>query len=76
MTPPKKRAIIFQEFDSHEEADQATRAYYASLTNSERLEIALDLMRPYYEAHPRFERVYRTTELGECPVSRDWRLGI
>ncbi|RMG41771.1 MAG: hypothetical protein D6719_07835 [Candidatus Dadabacteria bacterium] len=61
----------FQSFDSHDEADQANLLYYKRLTTTERLEIALEIMRPFYEAIPRFERVYRTAELGECPVSKD-----
>jgi hypothetical protein len=63
-------------FDSHSQADEATYDYYRNLSPEQRLEIALDLMRPYYEAYPGFERVYRTVELGECPVSSDWGLGL
>ena len=62
-------------FDSFDEALEADRAYYRSLSPEQRLELALDLMRPYYEAHPRLERIYRTFELGECPVSRDRWMG-
>lgn len=65
-----------QFFDSHQEADKASQAYYAALSNQERLDLALELMSGFYETYPRFERIYRTAELGECPASRDWRLGI
>ena len=62
-------------FDSFEESDRHNRDYYRNLTDVQRLDIALELMRPYYEAYPRLERVYRTAELGECPVSRDRWMG-
>jgi len=67
---------VFQTFDSHQDADKATLEYYRSLTPQERIDIALDLMQSVYEAHPRFERIYRSYELGECPVSSDWRVGV
>ena len=66
----------FQSFDSHEEADKANQDFYDSLSCEEKLNIALELMQPYYEANPRLERIYRTAELGECPVSSDWGLGL
>ncbi|MCB0340515.1 MAG: hypothetical protein KDD53_12965 [Bdellovibrionales bacterium] len=65
-----------QYFDSHEEADEANRSFYRALSPQERLDLALELMAGLYEAHPRFERIYRTADLGECPVCSDWRLGI
>lgn len=73
----QKRKIqpIITTFDTHQEADEANLKYYSSLSPEERLEIALELMQPIYEAYPRFERVYRTAQLGECPVSSDWRMG-
>ena len=71
-----KIARVIQGFDSHAEADQANFEYYRSLTPEQRIELALDLMAPYYEAYPRFQRIYRTAELGECPVTSDWRLGV
>ena len=67
---------VFQAFDSHAEADEANFRYYLNLSPNERLALGLELMRPYYEAYPRLERVYRTAELGECPVSSDWGLGL
>ena len=75
MTRNEKQ-IEFHMFNSHEEAEEASIEYYGSLTPDERLDIALELMRQYYEAYPRLERIYRTAELGECPVSSDWRVGI
>ena len=70
------KKIKFQEFDSHEEADRASRLFYSSLSNDERIKLALKLMQPYYEAAPRFQRIFRTSDLGECPVSTDWRVGL
>lgn len=72
----QKLERILHSFDTFEEADAYDREFYRNLTPDERLEIALDLMRGLYEAYPRFERIYRTSELGECPVSRDWRVGL
>jgi hypothetical protein len=51
-----------QKFDSHEEADAAERAYYRSLTPSERVAIVLRLMRDYYGPPQRLERVLRPVE--------------
>jgi len=67
---------VLEAFDSHEDADRASARYYRALTPQERIDLALELMRPTYEAHPRFERVYRVVELGACPVSSDWGLGV
>ena len=53
----------FKIYDSFAEAQEADDAYYASLTGNEKLEILLEIMRPAYEANPRFERVYRVIEL-------------
>ena len=54
-------------FGSHEEADQATRAYYRNLTPAERLNILLEIIA---RAHPTdhdsqqgLARVYRITQL-------------
>jgi hypothetical protein len=66
---------ILQSFDSHEEADQANKDYYASLSNQDRIRISLELMASYYEAFPRLERIYRAVDLGECPVSADRWMG-
>jgi hypothetical protein len=74
--PSKNFDFTIQHFSSHEEADRANAEFYASLTNDQRLEIALELMRPVYEAYPRFERIYRTAELGECPESGDWEMDL
>ena len=64
---------IITECNSHAEAERENIKFYRALSNRQRLEIALELMSGLYEAYPRFERVYRTAELGECPVSSDWR---
>ena len=54
-----------QTFDNHEAADRANADFYRSLSTTQRLEIALELMRPHYEAACRLQRVYRTCQLGE-----------
>lgn len=46
-----------------QEADEADRAYYASLTPEERLDIQADLMRRYYGPPSRLERVLTVAEL-------------
>ena len=61
----------FRTFDSFEEADQASFEYYRSLSPNERIEVGLQMMQGLREAYPRLERIYRTAELGECPVSSD-----
>lgn len=67
---------VFVTADSHEEAQKISEDYYRKLTPDERIELALELMRPYYEAYPRFERIYRTAEHQECPVSSDRWMGL
>jgi lysyl-tRNA synthetase class I len=61
--------------NSFAEADEEDRLYYASLTPKERINIALQLMKPIYDAYPRFEKVYRVVEQSKCPVRDSWRLG-
>ena len=70
------REIFIQAFDTFEEADAANAEYYRNLTPDQRLQIALEMMSPFYASYPRLERVYRTAELGECPVSSDRWMGI
>ena len=60
---PKREFKVFKSF---EEADEADWEYYRSLSGNEKLKLMLEIMAPYYEANPRFERVYRVIE---CP----WR---
>jgi hypothetical protein len=54
-------------FGSHQEAETADAAFYASLTPTERLDILLDLVAAYREtageAAQRFERVVRVARL-------------
>lgn len=76
MSNNKRENWDFKTFDSFEEADKYDKAYYAGLSSDQRLDLALDLMKGYYETYPRFERIYRTAELGECPVSSDRWMGI
>lgn len=56
-----------QVFDSFEAAEEADRAYYASLPPQKRLDVLLELVARHQEAHgeaaDRFERVYRVVEL-------------
>ena len=59
---------VVRKFNSHTEAEAAERAYYASLTPQQRLDILLDLVamqRPKDEAADRLARVYRITQLHE-----------
>ena len=60
---------VLRTFSSFEEAEDADRAFYASLTPRERLEILLDLVQrqreSMREAPEGFERVYRIAELSE-----------
>lgn len=74
-TQPKRECNIAF-FDSHAEADEANAEFYRSLSGDERIKIALQIMAPTYAAFPRFERVLRFVELGECPVSRDRWMGV
>jgi hypothetical protein len=57
---PVERKI--EKFDSHEAADAADRAYYKSLTPSERVSLLLRMMRDYYGPPQRLERVLRPVE--------------
>ncbi len=52
-----RTSLDFHSFDSFEEADEFSRAYYAKLSPDERIENALTLMQSAYEAHPRLERI-------------------
>lgn len=61
--------------DSFAEADEKDFVFYASLSPKQRIEIALKLMKPIYDAYPRFERVYRVIEQDKGPVFDSWRLG-
>ena len=58
---------VIRKFATFEEAEEADRAFYRSLTPAERLSIMLDLI--YLEggdaASAGFERVYRIVKLGE-----------
>ena len=71
----KESKLEFMSFDSFEEADKYNEEYYASLTPDQRLEIALQIVSVYNETYPRLEKVFRTAELGECPVSSDRWMG-
>jgi hypothetical protein len=56
-------------FSSFQEAEDADRAFYASLSPQQRLEILIDLIQRHREsigeAPEGFERVYRVVELTE-----------
>ena len=59
--------LVARKFATFEEAEAADRAYYRSLTPSERLAIMIDLIYPEGSdaASTGFERVYRIVKLGE-----------
>lgn len=65
MTDPAEPAVA--KFASHEEAEQATLAYYRGLTPAERLAILLELIEAANAqtdaASPEFARVYRIVPL-------------
>jgi len=58
---------VLRVFSSFREAEQADRAFYASLSPQERLDLLLDLVarqrESMGEAAQRLERVYRVVEL-------------
>jgi|CXWL01.1.fsa_nt_gi hypothetical protein len=58
---------VLQVFASHEEAEKADRAFYASLTPNQRVDLLLDLVarerESMGEAGERLERVSRVVEL-------------
>lgn len=62
-------AKVVHVYDSLAAADEAERAYYASLTPAQRLDILLDIILRYRESlgetASRFERVHRVVELSE-----------
>jgi hypothetical protein len=59
---------VTTKYDSHEEADEAERKYYLSLTPKERINILIEIVRPEVEAHYAasrgLARVCRVTDLG------------
>lgn len=63
-------------FDSHQEADEHDLNEVRTLSGSERIQRALELMSTYYENSPRLERVYRVVKLKDMPISDGWRVGI
>ena len=72
----RARHIQYQSFKTHKEADAADFSYYRSISGAQRLRIGLELMQPFYAAHPGFERIYRVSELKKRPVRDRWGLGI
>lgn len=58
---------VVAKFSSHQEAEQADREYYRSLTPQQRLDILLELIESSRKeddaASERFERVYRIVKL-------------
>ena len=60
---------VLRVFSSFREAEQADRAFYASLSPQERLDLLLDLVarqrESMGEATQRLERVYRVVELSQ-----------
>jgi CRP-like cAMP-binding protein len=66
---------IIRAFETHEEADRASREDDAKLTTNQRLAHFLQMMAPVYESTARLQRVYRTRNLDEPEVRDRWRLG-
>ena len=66
----------FRTFKNHREADNADIAYFAGLSGAKRLQMALELMQPFYAAYPRFERILRVAKLKKSPVRDRWGLGV
>ena len=62
MEQPKKSTGI-QWFDSFEEADEADRAYYRSLTPEERLDILIQLIEQHYGPSQGLVPVFEWIEL-------------
>lgn len=63
---PRMDKTVVRRFGSAAEADAADRAYYASLTPQERVNILLQIVRPAQDAHPEgIQRVYRIVKRGE-----------
>lgn len=56
---------VVQKFKNFEEADEADRAFYRSLTPEQRVQIAIDLHNTYYGVEKRLERVARVVKLEE-----------
>jgi hypothetical protein len=50
---------VVRKFKSHQEADQADRDYYLSLTPEERIRILMQLIEDFYGPQPRLERVFK-----------------
>ena len=67
---------IIRTFDTHEEADRASRADDARLSTSERLANFLEMIGPIYESSEGLQRVYRTRNLDEPEVRDRWRMGL
>ena len=72
---------IFRSFDTHQQADAASREDARQLTTAQRLTAQRltafsQRMKPAYESAPGLQRIYRTRNLREAEVPGDWRLGI
>ena len=63
---PRLDRSVVRRFNSAAEADAADRAYYASLTPQERVNLLLQIVRPAQDAHPEgLIRVSRIVRLGK-----------
>jgi hypothetical protein len=78
---------VVRKFGSHDEADQADREYYRSLTPQQRIELLIQMIDDYYGTEHRLERVPQSARivkrclsgggrLGSCllrPTANDWK---
>lgn len=67
---------ILREAENFREADGIADDDDRLLTYQERLKAFMEMMQPYYEAYPGFQRVYRTADYRERKVSDDWRVRV
>ena len=59
---------ILRSFQTHEQADQASAADYAAMTPHQRGAIALEIMRPHYEAAPDFREFCELANSANVPL--------
>ena len=61
---------------SHEEADRIATEQDNQLTPQQRFAAFMQLMKPYYEDAPRFQRIYRIDDRQQRTVCDDWGLRL
>ncbi|APZ95945.1 hypothetical protein Fuma_05608 [Fuerstiella marisgermanici] len=65
---------ILRTFENHADAEQAASDDDDHLTISQRFEVFMQLMAPYYAASTGFQRIYRVDDFHRRTVRDDWRL--